>query len=270
MNLHTHLREMPDVAIVYSDLDGTLLGRDGSVLADADGVPTLATVEALVAARRAGVAVVAVSGRRASQLSVDARILGLDGAIAEAGAVTIHDGTWEVVWGRCPTDLADTPRAAMDACGALEVVLDVAGGGLRPYQPWDAERLGGHLLHGQVDPATANAALEAAGIGWAHVVDNGATGGWPEREVVHAYHLLARGVGKAAGVAADLARRGIDPQQAIAIGDSVEDQTMGEVAGTYVIVANGHGREGGNAFRVEGANGAGVAEAITAALDARG
>lgn len=270
VNLQQHLAALPPVAIIYSDLDGTLLGRDGSVLADAAGRPTLSTVTALVEARRAGLAVVAVSGRRASQLSVDARILGLDGAIAEAGAVTIHDGELDVVWGRCPSDLAPTPRQAMEAVGALQVVLEAFPGAVRPYRPWDADRMGGYLLHGLLDTVEANERLEAAGIAWAHVVDNGVTGGWPERDVVHAYHLLARGVGKAAGVEADLRRRGIDPRAAVSIGDSVEDQTMAAVTGTYVMVANGHGEEGGNRFRAEGRNGAGVAEVIGAALAARG
>ena len=32
-------------ALLFSDVDGTLVGRDGSLLADLDGTPTLAAAE---------------------------------------------------------------------------------------------------------------------------------------------------------------------------------------------------------------------------------
>jgi hypothetical protein len=41
-------------ALLLSDVDGTLVGRDGSLLADLDGKPTLVAAEALVAAQVAG------------------------------------------------------------------------------------------------------------------------------------------------------------------------------------------------------------------------
>ncbi len=264
--LAAHLARRPLVRVVYTDLDGTLLGRDGSVLADADGRPTLQAVTALVQAARAGVAVVAVSGRRASTLQQDVRILGLDGGIAEVGTVIIRDGTHHLRWGECPRDLGPTPRAALAAVGALDVLMEALGADLRPYAPWDAGREGGFLLHGAVDVAQADRLLAQAGIGWARLVDNGRSGGWEGREV-HAYHLVARGVGKAAALSEDLAARGLAPDQALAVGDSLEDQTMAGSVGTYVMVGNGHGAEGDNRFRVSGRNGDGVAQAISAALD---
>ena len=270
--LTAHLATRPPVAAIYTDLDGTLLGRDGSFLHDADGRPSAVTATALVEALAAGVVVVAVSGRRAETLQDDARILGLDGAIAEAGTVLIGpDRSRTIRWGACPSDLAPTPRAAMAAAGVLDVVLERFAGDLRRYEPWDADRVGGYLLHGDpavVDCDEADRLLAAAGAGWAKLIDNGASGGWEGRDV-HAYHLLPRGVGKGPAVADDLARRGIDPAAAIAIGDSEEDATMADVVGTYVIVGNGHGEAGGSTFRVTGRNGAGVAEVVAAALATR-
>ncbi|CAN5507835.1 hypothetical protein BH23ACT9_BH23ACT9_14780 [soil metagenome] len=269
MRLLDHLRDLPDIRIIYTDLDGTLLGRAGSLLADADGNPSVGGATALVAAARAGIAVVAVSGRRAATLDHDARLLGLDGAIAEVGAVIIRDGGHHYRWGECPTDLGPTPRAAMQSAGALDVLLGAFPLDLRTYAPWDAGREGGFLLHGHVDVSVADRLLDEAGIGWARLVDNGVTGGWDGRDVVHAYHLVARGVGKAPALVEDLADRGLVAAQALAIGDSVEDQTMAAAVGTYVLVGNAHGSPGGNCFQVEGRNGDGVAEAVTAVLDAR-
>lgn len=208
-----------------------------------------------------------MSGRQAASLEHDVRILGLDGGIAEVGTVIIRGGEHHLRWGECPRDLGPTPRAALQRVGALEVLLDHLGEDLRPYAPWDEGREGGYLLHGLVDVDRADGLLAAAGIGWAKLVDNGRGGGWEGRDV-HAYHLVARGVGKAEGLVEDLADRGLTPDQAMAVGDSLEDQTMARVVGTYVMVGNGHGRVGGNRFQVSGRNGEGVAQAIRSAMDA--
>ena len=264
--LAAHLRQLPPVEVIYTDLDGTLLGARGSFLHDADGNPDDSTARALVAAKQAGIAVVGVSGRSAAVLANDARVLGLDGAIAEVGAVIIRDRVHHFNWGSSPTDLAENPRKTLDAVGAADVLFDLFGEDLRYYRPWDDGREGDCLLIGLADTTRANTALDDAGIGWAKLVDNGITSGWPGRPEARAYHLVARGVGKAAGLAADLRARGLDAASALAVGDSVEDQTMATEVGTYVIVGNGHGESGGNSFSVSGHNGAGVAQAIRAAV----
>lgn len=268
-DLFAHLQGLPPVEVVYTDLDGTLLGRDGSVLHDAHGAPDDRAVQALVAAARAGVALVGVSGRSARMLEQNARLLGLDGAIAEVGAVIIRGRQHHFEWGEAPRGFADNPRQTLDAVGAADVLFELYPDDLRYYDPWDHGREGDCLLVGLVDTERCDRALAEAGIGWAKIVDNGLTRGWPGRDDVRAYHLVARGVGKASAVADDLAARGIASEQAMAVGDSLEDQTMAEAVGTYVMVGNGHGEAGGNRFAVSGRNGAGVAEAIQAALAVR-
>jgi hydroxymethylpyrimidine pyrophosphatase-like HAD family hydrolase len=56
--------------------------------------------------------------------------------------------------------------------------------------------------------------------------------------IPHVYHLVPDGVGKAEAVAWDLARRGVDPADAIAIGDSASDLTMARSVGRMHLVAN--------------------------------
>ncbi|MGZ4204977.1 MAG: hypothetical protein ACXVES_06860, partial [Actinomycetota bacterium] len=51
------------IRAVYTDLDGTMLGRNGSFLHDPDGTATLEPAEALLAARAVLVDVVPTSGR---------------------------------------------------------------------------------------------------------------------------------------------------------------------------------------------------------------
>lgn len=266
--LLAHLRARPPVAVVYTDFDGTLLGPRGALLTGPDGAPSVRAAAALVDARAAGITVVPVSGRREALLAGDARLLGLADYVAEAGTVVVRAGTRTLNWGEAPRDLAETPREAIRAAGALDAVLTAFADDLRLYHPWDDGRVGEFLLHGRVDLAQADAVIAAAGAPWARLVDNGATGGWRGR-VVRAYHLLPRDTGKASAVAVDLRARGLSPDEALACGDSVEDQTMAAAVGTYVEVANGHGVPGGNAFRVNGAMGHGFADAIAAVLHAR-
>ncbi|HVL32478.1 MAG TPA: hypothetical protein VM600_02740, partial [Actinomycetota bacterium] len=75
------------IKVVYTDLDGTMLGRNGSFLHDPEGVPTLEPVQALLAALHAGIDIVPASGRALRGLQTDARLLGLPTVIAEMGAL---------------------------------------------------------------------------------------------------------------------------------------------------------------------------------------
>jgi phosphoglycolate phosphatase len=263
--LRAHLAALPPVAVLYTDLDGTLLGPGGSLLTGPDGLPSARAARALVAAAAAGLTVVPVSGRQRSQLSHDARLMGLADSIAEAGCVITRGGEVTYEWGQTPRHLAGTPHDAMTAAGAVDALLTSFAGDLRPYEPWHRGREGSHLFHGLVDVDEAAAVLDRAGCGWAYLLDNGATSGWPGRSV-RAYHLVPRGVGKASAVADDLAARGLTAGQAAACGDSREDLRMADAVATFFLVANGHGAAGGAVFRVPGAMGHGFADAVDALL----
>ena len=66
----------PVLRCVYVDLDGTLVGRGGSLLHDAEGNVSLMGARALEAAHRADVEVVPVSGRRRDTVREPARAMG--------------------------------------------------------------------------------------------------------------------------------------------------------------------------------------------------
>jgi phosphoglycolate phosphatase len=268
-DLQRQLTDLGRPRVLYTDLDGTLLGPQGSLLTGPDGTPSVRAAQALVDAASAGLAIVLVSGRGRMQLETDARLLGLDGCIAEAGSVIVRDGDVWFEWGEAPQDVAPNPHDALSKAGALQLLLEHFDGDLRPYEPWCHGREGGHLLHGRVDVAAANRLLVAQGLGWAYLLDNGAAGGWRGRDV-RAYHLLPRGVGKAQAVADDLQARRLTRGRAAAIGDSLADMAMAQVVGTYLQVANGHGELGGNRFGVAGQMGDGFAEAIEELLRAPG
>jgi len=64
------------VRCVYTDLDGTLLGKGASLFRTAEGDFTLLAARALEACHRAGAEVVIKSGRRRAQVMEDARLIG--------------------------------------------------------------------------------------------------------------------------------------------------------------------------------------------------
>jgi hydroxymethylpyrimidine pyrophosphatase-like HAD family hydrolase len=261
-------------ALLFSDVDGTLVGRDGSLLADLDGRPTLAAAEALVAAHRAGLEVVLVSGRTAAQLREAGRLLGTRDAVAELGTVLVRGREVELQWGLAPRDLGDCPAQALERSGALAAVLEGFAGRIEPHTPWHLGRQGTFLLRGQVEVAAADALLAGRGLGWARLLDNGRLRGAYRHlgpDATHAYHLLPAGVSKAGTAAAYLIGRGLDPKHAAAIGDSPADLQLAGVVGAMFLVANGAwaAREGDPATPVvvtPSAAGQGWAEAVAALL----
>jgi HAD superfamily hydrolase (TIGR01484 family) len=231
-----------DPLVLFSDVDGTLVGHGGALLADLEGEPSLDAANALVEARRAGLEVVLVSGRTRSQLFEACRLLGLHDAIGELGTVLLRDRDVELQWGAAPRDLGATPAEALERSGALGTALDKFAGRIEPHAPWHRRREGTALLRGQVEVAEVDAVLRAEGFGWAHLEDNGRLRGpYPHLGPgeTHALHLLPAGVSKATTAAVYLAERGLQPRNAAAVGDGPADLGIAEAVGATFLVANG-------------------------------
>lgn len=220
---------------VYTDLDGTLLGRGASLFRDGDGRFTMLGVRALEAAFRAGVEVVPVSGRRRDMLFEDARVLGFSSCVYEIGAGMVIDGEDIPLAG-------STTYESIAASGAPELLFDRFGGRLEYHAPWHEGRSVTHLLRGLVDTEEANAVLAEHGHDDLRLVDNGAISPKPSLRGLagppHAYHLLPAAVSKAAGARAQMRARGYVAEECIAVGDSREDLGMADVVGRFFLVAN--------------------------------
>ncbi|MGH8898250.1 MAG: hypothetical protein ACRDZ4_14815 [Egibacteraceae bacterium] len=185
--------------VLLSDVDGTLVGRDGSLFSAFDGTPTFAAAEALYAIHQVGLTLVLVSGRSRAKLQEAGRLLGARDAIAELGTVLMIDGTAELMWGEAPRDLGETPARALQRAGTLSWLLKAFEGRLELHEPAE-DRQGTILLRGQLQLSEANTALTEAGFRWAQLYDNGRFNRpfphlGPRR--THAYHLGPRGVTKA-------------------------------------------------------------------------
>ncbi len=239
--------------IVYTDLDGTMVGPRGSFWHTAGRELTADPAAALLALHRARVPLVLVSGRTFEQVVEAARIFAADGAIAELGATI----AWDVgrsthrLTGELPAEYAGrTPMDVMAELGVVERLIAENRGRLEWHAPWHATHSTDALLRGRVDPVAVDAWLAEKGAGWLTLKDNGAIpatsrfGLDDDPLPPRVYHLMPRGISKGAAIAWDLERRGLSPADAVAIGDSVSDLDMAPAVGRLFITANGASVDG--------------------------
>ena len=273
---------MPALRCLYTDLDGTLLGRGASLLHDGEGAFTMLGVRALEACARAGVEVVIFSGRRRAQVAEDARLLGQTAFIYEVGCGLSVDGEDEYLTGERQPRHEATVHAQIAASGAPDLLLEAFRGRLEPHDPWHHERHFSHLFRGSVDTGAAGALLAEHGHGDLRLVDNGAIRRIsPTLEIdsaAHAFHLIPRMASKANAVRRHMQIRGYRREECIATGDSREDLGAAEAVDTFWLVANALGHDvdagdlavpGSNVRVAEGAHGAGVYEAVITTLAER-
>jgi phosphoglycolate phosphatase len=267
---------------VYTDLDGTLLGRHGSLFRDADGNFSMLQARALEACHRAGVEVVIMSGRREAQVSSDARLIGQTSYIYEAGCGVVIDLERTYLVGDWASDDPDAPTPAqrmLDA-GIPDMLFEHFGDRLEWHHPWHTDRHLSHLFRGAVDVGEANRLLTEHDHSDLRFLDNGAISR-PMESIdgpAHAYHLVPGGASKAKAVAFHRQARGFEPESCIAIGDSLEDLDAAASVGRFFVVANGPERDEvlrqslsrhPNATVTEGATGDGVYEAVISTLAER-
>jgi HAD superfamily hydrolase (TIGR01484 family) len=224
---------------VYTDLDGTMLGKGASLLRDAEGNFSTLAIRALEACHRAGVEVVIKSGRRKAQVYEDARLIGQPSYIYEMGSGLV-DGDDEVFLTGSFEVGEESVHDQIERAGAPRLLLEKFPHRIEPHAPWHTDRLFSHLLRGDVPLAEVETLFAEHDLDL-RLVDNGIT----ERrspelvaDEVHVYHLIPAAAGKGRAVAEHMRRRGLAPENVIAIGDSRGDLEVADVVGRFFLVAN--------------------------------
>lgn len=247
------LDESPEAAPVlaaadtlFTDLDGTLLGRGASILADGEGRPSLDAVTAIARLNAAGLRVVMCSGRNARQLRESSRLLGWSDFIAELGCIRSYDRGARVVYdiGEWPDDATlpgETPCEAIVRVGAVDLLRRTYPGLVEYHDPWHLDREVTHILRGNLPIAEAQAVLDTLPLPIT-IVDNGIVHP-PHHGLtcteIHAIHLVPSGTSKHRAISAYLSDRGATREKAIAIGDSATDVDMADATALMVCVRNG-------------------------------
>jgi hypothetical protein len=262
---------------VYTDLDGTLLGRNGSLFRDSEGGFSMLPARALEACHRAGVEVVIKSGRREGSVLEDAKLIGSTSYICEVGCLVVMDGERTALIGELEPDPGKTLAESMVDQGIPDELFEHFPGRLEWHSPWHRQREFSLLFRGKVDVEEANRFLGEKGHLGLRLIDNGAIFAPMDgiEGPAHAYHLLPEGASKARAVAFHMRARGYGPEECIAIGDSVEDLNVAEVVGRFFVPANGPERDPAlreaiagrpNVTVTEGRMGDGVYEAVISTL----
>jgi phosphoglycolate phosphatase len=264
------------IRCVYTDLDGTLLGRGASLFRDGEGNFTLLPARALEACHRAGVEVVLKSGRRKAQVMEDARLLGQTSYIYEVGSGLVIDGDEQLLTGDFqPTD-GKNVHQLVEESGAPDLLLETYAGRLEHHDPWHLGREVSHLFRGLVEIDEANSLLARHGLGRLRLVDNGAIS--PRETALelpgnpHAYHLVPATASKAAAVVRHMRARGYTREDCLGVGDSREDLDVARVVGRLFLVANavaGDTSAFPNVERTEAAMSEGFYEAVIRTLAER-
>ena len=267
------------IRCVYTDLDGTLLGRGASLFRDAEGNFTMLPARALEACHRAAVEVVLKSGRRKAQVMEDARLLGQTAYIYEVGCGLVIDGEETYLTGELRPRGGKTIHDQVEDSGAPALLLETYVGRLEYHSPWHEGREISHLMRGYVDPLEVDRLLAEHGHGELRLVDNGAIASRPslagQEGPPHAYHLIPRVASKGAAVAQHMRMRGYRAEECIGVGDSREDLGVAEAVGRFFLVANSVEKDptiveaiaaAGNAEVTEARNGDGFYEAVVRSL----
>jgi hydroxymethylpyrimidine pyrophosphatase-like HAD family hydrolase len=277
-------RALARARVLYTDVDGTLLGRGACLLADGAGAPNLDAATAIVALNRAALPVVICSGRNAKQLREITRLVGWPDFIGELGCVRSYDRGARLVydtgdWPEGATLPGETPYEAIIRVGALSLLQEHFPGLIEYHDPWHLDREVTHVLRGNVPVPEAQAVLDTLPLP-VTIIDNGIIHppkhGLVGVTEVHAIHLAPTGTSKQRAVALDLAERGMSREDAIAIGDSAADVGMAEVVALLAVVANGlrdpvlleRARDHDNVVVTSASHGSGWAELATAWLAA--
>ena len=150
---------------VYTDLDGTLLGRYGSLFRDSEGGFSMLQARALEACHRAGVEVVIKSGRREAQVLEDARLIGSTAYIYEVGCAVVIDDEKTVLVGDAKAEEGKSLAETMVDGGVADLLFESFAGRLEWHRPWHKQRELSLLFRGKIDIAEANRVLEENGHG---------------------------------------------------------------------------------------------------------
>jgi hydroxymethylpyrimidine pyrophosphatase-like HAD family hydrolase len=278
---------------VYFDLDGTIVGRGGSLFHDGNGAVSLLGSRALEAAHRAGVEVVPVSGRRRDTVREPGRAMGATAYGFECGGGLVVDGEdfWQTGDLR-PTEDGLSVADQITSRGVVELLTHHFSGMLELHTPWHIGREVSVLFRGEIDTLVAQQLLNDHGSGDLRIVDNGYLGGLPtggtgftggvgestlDASIVspRSYHLTPEQTSKAAAVDRHRRIRGYELNETISVGDSAEDVGMAASTGTFWLVggAADHDEavaeallEHDNVRQAEGGPGEAVYEAIVTTL----
>ena len=233
---------IPDLKVIYSDLDGTLFNDRGCIIKDARGKYYFKAINLLEKINENSWDLVLVSGRNKYQLRYNAQMMGVNNYIAELGSELVYDLGKDVhVTFDNVRENFDITYEGKDLIRIMELLMTEFPEKIESRMEWSRYRSFNALFFGEIDLDKANKLLEAEGYGSLVLVDNGFSNLIDLRlkvDRLHIYNLMPRGVTKANAVRLDKKLRGFKDKNCIALGDSLEDLKMADEVKYFFLMKN--------------------------------
>jgi HAD superfamily hydrolase (TIGR01484 family) len=233
-------KELNNLKVIYSDLDGTLLNDQGCIIKDWEDKYFFDVVKIFEKIKNRNWDTVLVSGRDKQQLRYISMLVGIKNYISELGCELIYDlGERAYVTFDKGNNNYEITKCGKDLVNVIRILKEAFPNKIDSNLNWSISRSFNALFLGEVDLEKANKILEDTGYGGLLLVDNGFSKlARLKLDVEHMriYNLMPRGVDKSLAIKLDKKLRNFNNENCIALGDSIEDLKIAPVVKYFFLM----------------------------------
>ena len=241
-------KDLKDLKVIYTDLDGTLFNDQGCIIKDCEGNFYFEVVKLFESIAKKNWDIVLVSGRNKLQLRYNSMLVGVKNYITELGSELVHN-LGEKVYVTFDSEKYnyEITKCGKDLVNIITILKDAFPNKIDSNLDWSIDRTFNALFFGDVDLEKANKILKDAGYGGLVLVDNGFSKLVKlnlDVENMRIYNLMPRGVDKSSAIKLDKELRNFKDSNCIALGDSIEDLKMAPVVKYFFLMRDAIERDG--------------------------
>ncbi len=235
-------KELADLKVIYTDMDGTLLNDRGCLIKDVNGKFFIDCIRLFEKSEKLGWDIVLVSGRNKLQLKYNSQLMGVTNYIPELGCELVHNlGEKVYVTFDSSNYKYDVVRGGKDLVDVIELLKANFPGKIDSRIEWSMERTFNALFLGDIDAVKANEVLAKNGYEGLSLVDNGFSKLMRlnlDVEHLRIYNLVPKGVDKSSAIKLDKEIRKFQKNNCIALGDSSEDLKMAKEVHAFFLMTD--------------------------------
>lgn len=233
-------KELADLRVIYTDMDGTLLNDRGCLIRDVNGRFFIDCIKLFEKAEALNWDIVLVSGRNKLTLKYNAQLMGVKNYIPELGCELVYNlGEKVYVTFDSLNYKYEVTRGGKDLVKIIELLKSEFPGKIDSRIEWSMERSYNALFLGDIDLIRANKLLESNGYGGLVLADNGFSKLMNLKldvEHLRIYNLVPKGVDKSSAIKLDKEIRKLQKNNCIALGDSAEDLKMAKEVHAFFLM----------------------------------
>ena len=233
-------KDLKDLKVIYTDLDGTLFNDQGCIIKDCEGNFYFEVVKLFESIAKKNWDIVLVSGRNKLQLRYNSMLVGVKNYITELGSELVHN-LGEKVYVTFDNEKYnyEITKCGKDLVNIIRILKEAFPNKIDSDLDWSIDRTFNALFFGDVDLEKANRILKDAGYEGLVLVDNGFSKLVKlnlDVEHLRIYNLMPMGVDKSSAIKLDKKLRNFKDENCIALGDSIEDLKMAPVVKYFFLM----------------------------------